>query len=85
MRSLLEEDPGLELTGACLRNGWRRIADIHVERAAVSERVPGDDAAYPDEMILLVSIRALDETEDGSLDLVYPLRSLEALFTALNA
>jgi hypothetical protein len=80
---LLEEDPGLALTAACLRNGWKSVADLRVAAAAGSSgNLPGDEAAYADEMILLVRI---ESASGGVLDLVYPLRSLEPCFTALNA
>jgi flagellar motor switch/type III secretory pathway protein FliN len=81
--SLLDEDPGLEILASCLRNGWKRVADLRLSPAReVGERVPGDETAYPNEMILYALIESAD---GGRLELVYPLRSLEACFTALNA
>jgi flagellar motor switch/type III secretory pathway protein FliN len=87
--SLLDEDPGLGVTASCLRNGWKRVADLRVEAPAgalagsgfASERAPGGEAAYPGEMILLARFASAG---GGSLELVYPLRCLEALFAELN-
>jgi flagellar motor switch/type III secretory pathway protein FliN len=81
--SLLDEDPGLEILASCLRNGWKRVADLRLSAArGISEEAPGDEAAYPNEMILYA---LLESPDGGKLEIVYPLRSLEACFTALNA
>jgi hypothetical protein len=83
MRALLENDGGLAVTAACLRNGWKRVADLRLAPPAdFLGEVPGDEAAYRGEMILLARI---ENPGGGTLDLVYPLRSLEACFRALNA
>jgi len=83
MRALLDEDRGLTITADCLRNGWKRVADLRVAPATGFRReVPGDEAAYRGEMILFVRVEG---PEGAVLDLVYPLRCLEACFAALNA
>ena len=86
MLKLLEEDPGLSLTASCLRSGWKRVADLRIARAAgIVDRAPGEEAAYPGEMILYVRIEDPSSADGGLFELVYPLRSLEACFAALNA
>jgi hypothetical protein len=83
MRALLGDDGGLAVTAACLRNGWKRVADLRLAPpAGFLDDVPGDEAAFRGEMILLVRIA---NPGGGALDLVYPLRSLDACFRALNA
>ncbi len=83
LRPLFEEEGALSMAASCLRNGWKRVADLRLAPPGrILDEVPGDEAAYRGEMILLARF----EAKDGArLDIVYPLRSLEACFRALNA
>jgi flagellar motor switch/type III secretory pathway protein FliN len=83
MRELLKDDGDLAVTAACLRNGWKRVADLRLAPPpGFRGEVPGDEAAYRGEMVLLARI---GDPKGGTLELVYPLRCLEACFRALNA
>jgi flagellar motor switch protein FliM len=81
-RALLGEDPGLAVTAACLRNGWKRVADLRMGSASIASAAPGEESIAEGEMILLVSLR---HSGGGTLDLVYPALTLEPCFSALNA
>jgi hypothetical protein len=81
--ALLEEDPDFAITASCIRNGWKRVAELRTGPATlVSDAPPGEEAAFEHEMILFVGFEAPD---GGRLELVYPLRCLEPCFAALNA
>jgi hypothetical protein len=81
---LLREDPALAIAASCLRGSWKRVADLRLEaKEAPVDGIPGDEAAYPGEMILLARLEA--EGGGGRLDLVYPMRTLEAFRRALDA
>jgi len=83
LRPLFEEEGALSMAASCLRNGWKRVADLRLAPPAeILDEVPGEEAAYRYEMILLARFEG---KKGGRLDLVYPLRSLEACFRALNS